>query len=74
MVSVTESEIARALAKLLTMGWYVEPTTAAGAAGLSHLVHDGRVKQGETTVLVLTGHGLKAGQAVQDTLAQLETG
>ena len=74
LVSVTETEIARALAKLLTMGWYVEPTTAAGAAGLSHLVHDGRVKQGETTVLVLTGHGLKAGQAVQDTLAQLETG
>jgi threonine synthase len=39
---------------------YVEPTSAQVAAGLAQLVADGRIGPTETTVLVMTGSGLKA--------------
>jgi threonine synthase len=64
IVAVTEDEIVRALAALARKGFYVEPTSAAAAAGLSQLVARGAIKQGETTVLVLTGTGLKASEAI----------
>ncbi len=69
LLAVSEAEIRTALRDLLAAGWYVEPTTAAAAAGLSRLQAAGRVRIGETAVVVLTGHGLKAGQAVSDALA-----
>jgi threonine synthase len=53
-----------ALAALARKGFYVEPTSAAAAAGLSQLIARGAVKQGETTVLVLTGTGLKASESI----------
>jgi threonine synthase len=65
-LAVSEDEIRTALRSLLAAGWYVEPTTAAGAAGLSRLQQTGVIKPGETAVLILTGHGLKAGQAIAD--------
>jgi threonine synthase len=68
-LAVSEDEIRTALRTLLAAGWYVEPTTAAAAAGLSRLQAAGHVKPGESVVLVLTGHGLKAGQAIADALA-----
>ena len=64
IVAVTEDEIVRALAALAKMGYYVEPTSAAAAAGLSQLVARGAIQRGETTVLVLTGSGLKASAAI----------
>ena len=64
IISVAENEIREALSLLLSAGWYVEPTTAAGAAGLSKLQTSGAIRPDETTVLILTGHGLKAGQAI----------
>jgi threonine synthase len=64
IVAVTEDEIVRALAALARMGFYVEPTSAAAAAGLSQLIARGAIKQGETTVLVLTGTGLKASESI----------
>lgn len=64
IVAVTEAEITQALATLARMGLYVEPTSAAAAAGLSRLIAAGAVKRGERTVLVLTGSGLKSGDRI----------
>jgi threonine synthase len=64
IVAVSEDEIVRALGALAKKGHYVEPTSAAAAAGLSQLIARGVIKQGETTVLVLTGSGLKASETI----------
>jgi threonine synthase len=64
IVAVSEDEIARALAGLARKGFYVEPTSAAAAAGLSQLIARGTIRPGETTVLVLTGTGLKASESI----------
>lgn len=60
MVAVGEDDILAALKSLLRIGLFVEPTSAAGAAGLSRLIAEGTIGAGETTVLILTGSGLKA--------------
>jgi len=64
IVAVSEDEIVRALAALAKKGLYVEPTSAAAAAGLSQLIARGVIKKGENTVLVLTGSGLKASETI----------
>jgi threonine synthase len=64
IVAVTEDEIVRALDALARKGFYVEPTSAAAAAGLSQLIARGAIRQGEATVLVLTGSGLKAPETI----------
>lgn len=64
IVAVTEDGIVSALGALARKGFYVEPTSAAAAAGLSQLIARGAIKKGETTVLVLTGSGLKASEAI----------
>jgi threonine synthase len=64
IVAVTEDEIVRALGSLAKKGLYVEPTSAAAAAGLSQLIARGAIRKGETTVLVLTGSGLKASETI----------
>src|SRR6185503_6796512 len=64
IVAVTEDEIVRALSALARIGYYVEPTSAAAAAGLSQLIGRGVIRRGETTVLVLTGSGLKASESI----------
>jgi threonine synthase len=64
IAAVSEDEIVRALAALAKKGLYVEPTSAAAAAGLSQLIARGAVKKGETVVLVLTGSGLKASETI----------
>jgi threonine synthase len=68
IVAVTEDEIVRALAGLASKGYYVEPTSAAAAAGLSQLIGRGVIKRDETTVLVLTGSGLKASEKIGELL------
>lgn len=64
IVAVTEDEIVRALGTLAKKGLYVEPTSAAAAAGLSQLIARGAIRKGQTTVLVLTGSGLKASETI----------
>ena len=59
-LAVTEEEIAEALHGFTKRGFFVEPTTAAAGAGLTRLIADGAVKPGATTVVILTGSGLKA--------------
>ncbi len=69
IVAVSEAEIVDALRELARKGLYVEPTSAAGAAGLTQLIASGLVKRDETTVLVLTGSGLKASERIGELLA-----
>ena len=68
IVAVSESEIVDALRDLARNGLYVEPTSAAGAAGLTRLMSSGTIDAGETTVLVLTGSGLKASERIGELL------
>ncbi len=64
IVAVSEEEIVAALGGLAQQGLYVEPTSAAAAAGLSQLLHSGAISADQTTVLVLTGSGLKASERI----------
>ncbi len=59
-VMLTEDEIARATFALAQLGIYVEPTAAQPAAAFGKLLEAGVVTPEQTTVLVLTGSGLKA--------------
>ena len=61
-MAVTEYEIIAAARRLALIGLYAEPTCAVAAAGLSRLIARGAVRPGETTVVLLTGSGLKATQ------------
>jgi threonine synthase len=68
IVAVTEDEIVAALRALARRGLYVEPTSAAAAAGLTQLLAAGAIRRDETTVLVLTGSGLKASERIGELL------
>jgi threonine synthase len=68
VVAVDEPEIVAATRDLARRGLYVEPTAAAAAAGLARLVAEGAIRPGETTVLVLTGSGLKASATIGELL------
>ncbi|MEJ6488729.1 threonine synthase [Leucobacter sp. USCH14] len=59
-VAVPEEEISAAHAVLASRGLYVEPTSATAAAGFGLLVERGAILPSETTVVLLTGSGLKA--------------
>ena len=56
---VTELEIAEAKAEIGADGIGCEPASAVTLAGLKKLLKRGFVKQGETVILILTGHLLK---------------
>ena len=58
-VAVSESEIEEALFELGRIGLYAEPTSALAAAAFTKLLERGAIRPSETTVLVLTGSGLK---------------
>jgi len=53
------------------MGLYVEPTSASGAAALSKLLDAGVIRSAETTVIILTGSGLKATQRIGELIGRL---
>jgi threonine synthase len=59
-VLVPEADIESGLFELAHTGVYVEPTSAQVVAALATLLADGRIAADETTVLVMTGSGLKA--------------
>ncbi len=67
-VTLTEEEIARATLELAAMGIYVEPTAAQPAAAFGKLLASGVVTREQTTVLVLTGSGLKATPRIAELL------
>jgi threonine synthase len=64
VVAVAEEEIAPALAALGRLGLFVEPTAATAGAALTGLLRDGTIGPDQTTVVVLTGSGLKAAEPI----------
>ena len=67
-MAVEEAEIVEALRGLARRGLYVEPTSAVAAAGLTSTHRGRRIGPDETTVLVLTGSGLKASSIIGELL------
>jgi threonine synthase len=60
IIAVTDDEILAMQRLLAASGVWVEPASAAGLAGLSHELQEGRIHlQGKRVVAVCTGHGLK---------------
>lgn len=66
VVGVSEEAILEAWRALARQGWYVEPTAAVAAAGARAAADAGLVRAGEAAVVLLTGHGLKAGAVRPD--------
>jgi len=58
----------RATLDLATIGVYVEPTAAQPVAAFAKLLESGAIAAGQTTVLVLTGSGLKATARIAELL------
>jgi threonine synthase len=69
-VALTEEEIVVALRRLARQGLFAEPTSAGAAAALDKLSDAGVIKAGETTIVILTGTGLKAATVVADLVQQ----
>ncbi|HZF76678.1 MAG TPA: pyridoxal-phosphate dependent enzyme [Acetobacteraceae bacterium] len=59
-VLLEEAEIAEAALGLARGGIYVEPTCAQAAAAFGRLLAQGRIAPRETTVVLMTGTGLKS--------------
>ena len=68
VVAVAEEEIVPALAALGRLGLFIEPTAATVGAALTRLLRDGTIEPGQTTVVVLTGSGLKAAERIGELL------
>ena len=60
IVAVKEKEIQRALLSALNKGWMIEPTSAVSLAALEQL------KESNTTVVIMSGSGLKLNQQLAD--------
>jgi len=67
-LTVSEAEIISALLGLGRAGLYVEPTAAVAPAGALKLAAAGRLPAQGTTVIPLTGSGLKAGGVMAELL------
>ena len=72
-VAVSEVEIERALFELSRIGLYVEPTSAIAAAAFTKLLEGGVIRPDETSVLVLTGAGLKTTRRIGELIGPLPT-
>jgi threonine synthase len=68
VVAVAEEEIGPALSALGRLGLFVEPTAASAGAALTRLLGDGTIKPDQTTIVVLTGTGLKAAERIGELL------
>ncbi len=67
-VMLTEAEIGQACLDLARSGIYVEPTCAQAAAAFARLLATGTISAEETTVVVLTGTGLKSTPRIAELL------
>ena len=72
-VAVSEVEIERALFELSRIGLYVEPTSAIAGAAFTKLLEHGVIHPTETTVVVLTGAGLKTTRRIGELMGALPT-
>ena len=73
-VAVSEAEIEKALFELSRIGLYAEPTSALAAAAFTRLLEYGIIRPTETTVVVLTGSGLKTTRRVGELMGALPAG
>lgn len=60
MAAIPEADIETAIRRLASMGLYAEPTSATAAAAIDVFRERGLIRPGDTTVVVLTGSGMKA--------------
>ena len=60
VTEIREDEILEGVKAAARVGIYVEPTTGTTVAGALQLQRSGAIQQDEITVVILTGHGLKA--------------
>jgi threonine synthase len=67
-VTLTEAEIGAATLDLARMGVYVEPTCAQAAGAFRKLLETGTITAEQTTVLVMTGTGIKATPRIAELL------
>jgi threonine synthase len=67
-VMLSEKEIGDATLELARGGAYVEPTSAQAAAAFGRLLRAGSINPAETTVVVLTGSGLKSTPRIAELL------
>ncbi|NMJ42986.1 pyridoxal-phosphate dependent enzyme [Roseomonas sp. JC162] len=67
-VMLSEEEIAAATLDLARTGIYVEPTCAQAAAAFARLLEARTIRADETTVVVLTGTGLKSTPRIAELL------
>jgi threonine synthase len=58
-VAIDEDDISQATLDLASKGLYAEPTCATAAAAFYKLIQGGEIKPEDTTVVILTGSGLK---------------
>ncbi|HET9660422.1 MAG TPA: pyridoxal-phosphate dependent enzyme [Thermomicrobiales bacterium] len=65
-IGVSEDEIRAATRTLAARGLYAEPTSAVAAAALTRFIADGTIRSDQTTVVVLTGSGLKSAQRMTE--------
>ncbi|MFJ4504433.1 pyridoxal-phosphate dependent enzyme [Streptomyces sp. NPDC088864] len=70
--AVPEAEIHTAVRALSARGLYAEPTSGVAAAALDHFIATGDIAPGETTVVVLTGTGLKSAESMATVFAEAE--
>jgi threonine synthase len=74
-VAVTDDQIRSASRKLASRGLYAEPTSSVAAAALDHFLTKGTITPDDTTVVILTGTGLKSAErmaAIFDTASNPE--
>lgn len=67
-VTLSEEEIGQATLDLARIGVYVEPTCAQAAAAFGKLLETGTITPEQTTVLVMTGTGIKATPRIAELL------
>ena len=65
-IGVSDDEIRAATRALARRGLYAEPTSAVAVAALDRFVAAGSIRSEETTVVVLTGSGLKSAERMAD--------
>jgi len=70
-VAVSEAEIEASHEALARTGFYVEPTCATADAALARLLDAGVITADQTSVVVLTGSGLKATQRIGELMGTL---
>ncbi|MDD3539302.1 MAG: threonine synthase [Atribacterota bacterium] len=73
IIAVEEKEIMNSLPKVIKLGFYIEPTSAVATAGLVQLFSKNTIKETESTIVILTGSGLKATDKIGK-LTQAQTG